>query len=172
MLRLLVFMILCSVPQRDLEAQALNGIVPNARIRVETTNGNLEIGRVAVVRGDSLWLRIDRADTVAAYSAAQLRAFEISRGASHWRGARRGALIGGALGLIAVGVSLHADLTTREDVIIPSTVYIAPAALLLTLAGAGLGAVVVEERWGAPATVRIGVGVSGRGVGIAYHVRF
>ncbi len=166
-------MSLFGIMRRDLVAQTLGRIPPNARIRVETINGSLETGRVTAVRDDSLWLKIDRADTVAAYAVAQLRAYEISRGTPRARGARRGAPVSGAIGLVAVGASLYADLTvSREEINIPSILFVAPAALVVTLAGTGLGALLVEERWAAPAAIRIGVGVGGRRLGIAYHGRF
>ena len=172
-LQVVALMSLCGITRSHIEAQALGGIATNARIRVETTNGNLETGRVTAVRGDSVWLRIDHADTVVAYVAAQLRAYELSRGTPHARGARRGALVSGAIGLVAVGVSWYADLSaSREEINFPSILFVAPAALVVTLAGTGLGAVLAEERWAAPAAIHVGVGVGGRGLGIAYHVRF
>jgi hypothetical protein len=163
----------CAFACRAAIAQAPGGIPANARVRVETTNGNLETGRVVATRRDSLWLRIDRVDSIAAYPIAGLRTYAVSRGTPRGHGARRGALISGALGLVAVGLSLHADLTTRDDIIIPATLFVAPAAIIFTLVGTGLGALFVEERWAAPEWVRVGMvpGADGR-VALAYHVVF
>ena len=154
-------------------AQSLGGVPPNTRIRVETANGNLETGRVVTMRRDSIWLQVDRVDSVAAYPIAGLRTYAVSLGTPRGHGARRGALISGALGLVAVGLSLHADLTTRDDIIIPGTLFVAPAALLFTLVGPGLGAVLVEERWATTESVRVGlISGGGRRFAFAYHVMF
>lgn len=171
--RVFVVAFACVTVSRAVFAQSLGGVPANTRIRVETANGNLETGRVVTMRCDSIWLQVDRVDSVAAYPVAELRAYAVSLGTPRGHGARRGALISGALGLVAVGLSLHADLTTRDDIMIPGTLFVAPAALLFTLVGTGLGAVLVEERWATTQSVRVGLVPGGGGrLAFAYRVMF
>ena len=163
----------CAPVGRAAFAQSLGGVPAHTRIRVETANGNLATGRVVTMRRDSIWLSVDRVDPVAVYRMAELRAYAVSLGTPRGYGARRGALISGALGLVAVGLSLHADLTTRNAIMIPATLFVAPAALLFTLVGTGLGAVLVEERWATSESVRVGLVPGGGGrFAFAYHVMF
>ena len=165
-----VLAIACSAASNEVLAQAARGIAPGARIRVETSNGDLVMGRVAMVRGDSLWLRAVRTDSLTVYSGASVRQYEISLGKDRWRGARRGAAITGAISLIAVGLVLRDDLTTTSDIMIPSTLFAAPLGLAFTLLGTGAGALIAGERWSKPETkLRIGAAPGMyRGIRVSY----
>jgi hypothetical protein len=67
---------------------------------------------------------------------------------------------------VSVGGALGACLCAGN-------LFVAPAAIIFTLVGTGLGALFVEERWAAPESVRVGMipGADGR-VALAYHVLF
>lgn len=159
---------------RPAHAQEVTAIPSPARIRVETTNGALVTGRVFAVHGDSVWVQPDRENSVVMFTQGTVRQYELSRGRDRWRGARRGALITGAISLIGVGLVLHDDLTTHDDIMIPSTLFAAPIGVLLTLLGTGVGAVSAGERWSPPQPWRgasVGPAMS-RGVSLSYRFVF
>ena len=170
----LVLLTAAGAASQKVVAQAVAVIPVGTRIRVETTNGDLVIGRVSSVRGDSIWLQTARTDTIAVYPGANVRQYEQSGGKDRWRGARRGAAITGAISILAVGLVLRDDLTRRDDIIIPSTVFVVPLGVVFTLMGTVVGALSAGERWSPPrSSLNVGplLGAPGR-IQVAYRFAF
>ncbi|HEU5170870.1 MAG TPA: hypothetical protein VFU46_10040 [Gemmatimonadales bacterium] len=79
----------------------LAGQTPGARIRLATADGPTRIGRLVALDADSVRV-VDSAGTELAYARADLRRLEtyVGRRSSLGRGAARGAMIGGGVGLL------------------------------------------------------------------------
>ena len=130
----------------DCAAQIARELAPGTRVRLETPNSTLVTGVVAAYLGDSVSLRVDRSDVTETYAVSSLRSYARSLGVDRWRGARRGALISGGIGLLATALVLREDLKPNDN-IIPGTLVVAPAAILFTLLGTGVGALSAREQW-------------------------
>jgi hypothetical protein len=164
----------CVIASQSALAQAPLVAQAGTRIRVTTTTGDRMIGRFVRLRGDSLWMSAEDSEGTVVYPGSAMRRFEMSLGRSRWRGARRGAAITGAISLVAIAFAVKADLEYEGDFFIPVSAFVAPAGVLLTLAGAGVGALAAPERWARPLTT-INVGYSPQSVGglsVAYRMSF
>ena len=113
------------------------------------TNYTVVSGIVRRRSRDSLWLTTPDL-TVQALGRAEI--FKISTyGKQHARGAKRGAVVGALIGVVAVGASVWVDTRGTGDCIcIPLTYVVAPAALTLPVIGAGIGAIGAPMGWGNP----------------------
>jgi hypothetical protein len=164
--------VLCFVTATLADAQPKNVLIPGSRVRVETPTSELVSGSIAMLRGDSVWLRLDDSRSTTAYRVSSLRSISQSLGVDRWRGARRGTYISGAIGLVTTALVLRDDLKS-SDRTIPSTLFVAPAAILFTALGAGFGAVAVEERWSPPRGLYLGPSVDApTRFGVLYQLRF
>lgn len=99
-------------------AQGASQLPPGARIRLARNHGSLHPGTLIRASADSLWVHLehfrDRSE-VEAIAIVRIDSLEVSRGRKPrrlWRSTRngfvRGAVIGGAFGLLVVG-------SNRED---------------------------------------------------------
>ncbi len=144
-------------------AQTSPGPPLNVPVRLEMRDGKRITGMVAAFDADTILLdvaaRLARGDVPLAIPVATVRAYSVSGGRDRWRGARRGALVGSVLGLVLIGVALHADATTDADLIVSSTMLVVPAAVGIVVIGAGLGALAGPRRWTSP--IQMGVGERG-----------
>jgi hypothetical protein len=169
----LVLAIASAIPGRTAGAQALAEVRPNARIKVATTNGLLHIGRVNVIRGDTLWLQDERSDTVAVFPAASLSEYDLSFGRNRWRGARRGALVAGTISLVGAGFGLHEARKSNDADFVSPILVAATLGVMFTLVGSGVGALLEQERWSGPRAVQLGIAPTGSGrVQLRYQLRF
>jgi hypothetical protein len=158
---------------RTAGAQALAELRANARIKIATTNGLLHIGRVNVIRGDTLWLQDERSDTVAIFPAASLREYNLSSGRNRWRGARRGALVAGTISLVGAGFGLHETRKSNDADFVPPIFVAATLGAMFTLVGSGVGALLEQERWSGPRALQLGLASTGSGrVQLRYQLRF
>jgi hypothetical protein len=144
------------------------------RVRIETAAGSRVTGTVVSVDADTVRLVSNRtAGSPLALPRATVVSYEVSSGREVGRGARRGALVGGALGIAVIVASLRNDTMTvnRPSIDLRRSV---PVSLGLVALGAGLGAALAPEQWesatriAARARVRIGA-CPGRCVALGYR---
>jgi hypothetical protein len=129
------------------EAQAVPTRLVDRRVRIQTTDQRIVDGRVLRVAPDSVFLRVflldeeSRKTTVVAQTDV-LRVEELT-GMPRSRAAQRGALIGAGFGvalLVTAGVS---DAKIKGEMMGPTALAVAaPAAVLITLLGTGIGAAI------------------------------
>lgn len=156
----------------DCAAQVARDLAPGTHVRLETSNSTLVTGVVAALRRDSVSLRIDKSDVTETYAVSSLRAFSRSLGADRWRGARRGALLSGGIGLLATALVLREDLKP-SDSYIRGTLFVAPAAILFTLLGTGVGALSAPEQWSRVQRLSVGAQADSPGrLALAYRITF
>lgn len=158
-----------------LHAQGVPPRAVDARLRIQTRQGNVFVGRVVRSSPDSLLLRVDELPTPLVIPQRDVKTFAESLGKQRSRGAVRGALWGGGIGLVILGVAAAADASRSSEAnSVGNTSFAAPAGLLLTVLGAGLGAALAPEEWGLPTAVRFGVTRQGAGqlaVGVRWQPR-
>jgi hypothetical protein len=119
------------------------------RVRLEIADSARRItGTVVARQGDTVAINPRGAATNILVAAKSIDRYEVSAGRERGRGARRGALVGGALaiGLITV-VAIDAANHPQQDVMIPWQIAVLPPAVVITGLGAGVGAIVAPERW-------------------------
>jgi hypothetical protein len=138
------------------------------RVRVERAGAPRLTGKVVAFGVDTLVLEEQVNVPVTLVPLASIERYDVVVGYDRWRGARRGTFFGGVLGLALVGAAVSADLRC-DECFIPGSVFAVPAGALITLVGAGIGAVLAPERWApigtrgattAPARGRIGLAIS------------
>jgi len=142
-----------------------------ADVRLDMRDGKQVIGNTAAIGADTIYLRRfarpTRGEILRAIPLGNVRSYAVGAGWDRWGGAQRGAVIGGALGLVAIGIALNYD-ATHMDLMVPSIVFAVPAAFVLTGAGAAVGALTAPRRWtetvplgeprnAAPEAVRVGM---------------
>lgn len=161
----------CALP---VGAQAVPKRVVDTRLRIETHQGALWTGRVVGVGRDSVFLREDHQRAIVAIARHDVRRMEESAGVRRSRGAKRGALVGGVLGVALIAVAAQIDASHSNDG--PGVRYVAvPGALGVTLLGTGLGAAFATERWRAPQEFRISRGVGraeSRSIALSFRIPF
>ena len=150
-------------------AQA-SGPIPavGQRVRIERTDAPRLTGKVVAFGVDTLVLQEQVNVPVTLVPMASVARYDVVVGRDRWRGARRGMSFGGVIGLALVGAAVVGDLNC-DECFIPATVFAVPAGAILTLAGAGIGAVLAPERWApigtrgattAPARGHVGLAIS------------
>ncbi len=129
-------------------------------VRLEMQDGERVTGTVLGLDADTMRLEPEKRPLRGEHSLAiplgAVRAYSVSMGRDRWRGAGRGALVGGILGVALIAYAVHAD-NTQNDLIIPGTVFAVPGAVILTGLGAGVGALTAPRRWSSPIPLRVGV---------------
>lgn len=117
-----------------------------ARVRVHRVDAPRVVGTVVAWGPDTVAVRTDDSRTVTPIPVAAITGYEQLTGRDRWRGARRGAAIGAGVGVLLIGLAIRDDLDC-SDCYIPATVVAVPAALVLTVVGSGVGAVIAPARW-------------------------
>lgn len=151
----LVVLLLTLVAAPPLRAQ----LAPESqqRVKLELHDGRVLTGRVETLSVDSVRLLTSRPVELVGLRRDSLVAFRTSLGRSHSAGARRGAkigaLVGGGLGLLALGAGVAADVSGYcSESHVPTSVVtgILGSGLLVvgTVSGLAIGAVVGREQWG------------------------
>jgi hypothetical protein len=140
-----------SVP-RVAHGQRITDALIGSRVRLDTASGSLVTGTLMSIDADTIRLANSGAGTMVAVPRARVISFDVSAGHERGRGARRGALAGGAVGLVVIAASLRNDTTTVNRQ--PSDLRLAvPVGLGLVALGAGIGAALAPERWAATSRV-------------------
>jgi hypothetical protein len=134
-----------SCPHRA-PGQRVTEALVGSRVRLETTNGAQAIGTIVSVDADSIRLESNRQNSPISLPRADVLSYDVSAGRERGRGAKRGAIVGGGLGLALVVASLRNDTATvhRRDSDLRQSV---PIAVGITALGAGIGAALAPERW-------------------------
>lgn len=144
------------LPAEDGHAQSLGRLEPGARVRLlaDVVAPEPVVGILVALDGDTMALRLDGRDEVARVPRESLGKLEVSRGRrSRGRGARMGALVGFAIGAIAVlATPCDADCWDMRGA----------GVAVLGAAGAGLGATIglaipPGERWESVPITSLGV---------------
>lgn len=115
------------------------------------------MGTVARIGADPIAFAAERRGLApAAVAVRDVAGVRRSLGRDRARGTRSGALVGGAVGAALVAVGVAVDRSTDAAVMVPAALLAVPAAGLLTLMGAGLGAANAPTLWSDPAPLRVG----------------
>jgi len=148
-------------------AQGVPGPAIGDRVRLEIADSVRRVtGTVAAHRGDTI--TVETHGEFRLVNIGSIERYELSVGRDRPRGARRGALVGGALGLaLLVGAAIE-DAHSTKDVLVPGVVLVAPLAVGITALGAGVGAIAAPERWETrwarsarrPSALRVGLALS------------
>lgn len=154
----LVAAIAITVRVLPIGAQSVPERVEDTRLRIETRQGSLWTGRVVRVGGDSIFLREDRQHGIMAIAQRDVRRIAESTGVRRARGAKRGAMVGGVLGiaLIVAAARLDASFVENDGA---ATDLAVPVAVGVTLIGTGLGAASAAEGWKATQELKMGAGI-------------
>lgn len=155
-------------------AQARNDPPVGERVQLTTADGVRVVGRVTSVTGDTIRLRVGaRVRDTMALLLGRFATYAPSVGHDRVQGAGYGVLVGATAGAAVLFVARRADRRERGDVFVSNTTLAAPAAVLLTALGAGLGALVAPERWGPPVLLRVGIRPAGGPLrGLGWTARF
>lgn len=147
-------------------AQAPLPIRAGSEVRIETTAGRLFRGTLLEATRDSVRLSQAIRDSVITLPGSALSAYSVLQ-IDRWRGARRGFLIGGVIGLGLV-LGFTAANASDDDVSAQIGLLAAlPIGLLSGGLGAGIGAALAPTSWSDPVQLRVArhAGVS---VGFAF----
>ena len=145
--RLVILSLLAILAHDTLGAQALADLRIGVRLRVKTTGGAQIEGDMASLSADTLRLQVQTRGLSTAIPLDLVHSYAVSTGVSHAKGALRGFLISGSIGLAASVVAIISDRNTDEDVIIGSSIYIVPASVAFTAVGTTIGALIGKRRW-------------------------
>lgn len=143
------------------------------RVRIETRQGGLITGTVLDANRERIEMRVTRGNTTVSILLDSIRQYERGLAPNRKRAAGRGALIGGAVGLLGVAAAVNHDRHVVGDNYTPATWLAAPTAVILTLLGAGIGALSAPVRWEPP--VRVSVAPSRAidgGIKVGLTIRF
>jgi hypothetical protein len=134
-----------SAPQ-TMRGQRPGDATLGVRVRLETASGRRVTGTVVGVDADSIRVVTHSTAPGIAVPRATIIGYEVSVGREHARGAKRGALAGGALGLAVMAASLNRDTATvdRQPADLRRAVAFGAS---LVAAGAAIGATFAPERW-------------------------
>jgi hypothetical protein len=153
MYRSLLLVVVFSITvSRVARSQRVTDPLIGSRVRLDTASGSRVLGTLVSIDADTLRLAGSGAGATIAVPRALVISFEVSAGRERGRGARRGAIAGGAVGLALIVASLRNDTVTvnRQS----SDLHVAvPVAIGLVALGAGIGAAVAPERWESPGRV-------------------
>jgi molybdopterin-binding protein len=84
--------------------QRLTERLIGSRVRIDTADGVLVTGTVVSVEADTVRLETGRASIALAVLRSRVISLEVSAGRDQARGAKRGALIGGGVGLAVMAL--------------------------------------------------------------------
>jgi hypothetical protein len=169
----MVVVVLTIGVSRPTEGQRPSDAVLGARVRLETASGRLVTGTIVGVDADTIRLVSHASAPGIAVPRATIVGYEVSGGRERAWGAKRGALVGGALGLAVLTATLVRDTATVNRP--PNDVGRAVAfSASLVAVGAALGAAFAPERWesarGLLARARVwGTPCPGRCVALRYR---
>jgi hypothetical protein len=108
----LIVVLLTTCLPRSAHGQRPADALLGARVRLEMASGQLVTGTVVGVEADSVRLVSHATAPGVTVQRASIVAYEVSAGRERGRGAKRGALIGGVLGLGVLVASLSSDTAT------------------------------------------------------------
>ena len=151
--RQVVLSLLAVLAHNRLGAQALADLQVGARLRVMTTGGATIEGEMASLSGDTLRLQVTTKGHSTAIPLDLVRSYAVSTGVARGAGALRGFLITGSIGLVATAVAINSDRTSKEDIIIGSSIYVVPAAVAFTAVGTAIGALIGKRKWNSTQTL-------------------
>jgi hypothetical protein len=145
-----------------------DGLPPVGRlVRVELHDGRRAVGtRVAAPR-DTVRLQA-RDGSEEAFALKDINTIAVRGGTDWGRGAKRGALVGGSIGLALMAGAVYYDKHSTEESFIPATVVAAPVAAGITLIGTGIGLLASPEGWARP----IGVSTRTSSFRVGLQLRF
>jgi hypothetical protein len=169
-----IVIVSCAIAPAAAHGQRLTERGVGSRVRIDTADGALVTGTVVSVDADTARIASGHATSALAVTRSRIVSYEVSAGRERARGAKRGTLIGGGIGLAVIALSLRRDTTTVDRQASDLGIAI-PAAAIVTLLGAGLGAALAPERWESPSGVTAGlrfISCRGRCVGVGYRRSF
>ena len=133
-----------------LPAQRVTDALIGSRVRLEITSGAQVIGTIVALESDTI--RVASRNAAVAVPRNSVMSYDVSLGRERGRGARRGALAGGALGFAVVVASLGRDTATVNRQ--PSDLRAAvPIGIGLLALGAAIGSALAPEQWDAARSV-------------------
>lgn len=143
---LLLAVVLSISVSRAAHGQRITDGLIGSRVRLDTASGSLVTGTLMSIDADTIRLERSGAGAIVAVPRARVISFDVSAGREHGRGARRGALAGGAVGLVLIVASLRNDTATVNRQASDLRLAV-PVGLGLVALGAGIGAASAPERW-------------------------
>ena len=156
-----------------LRAQPLTQRDVGTRVHVETTAGEHIRGTLTAIERDTLRVIVGGVEPPFAFALAAVKTVARFEGYDRERGAVHGLLNGGKVGLVLIGVGLFLDRGDSGDNIVSASMLTVPAAVIVTLIGAGAGALSAPERWGVPQRVSLRLDATpARGAYVGLTVRF
>lgn len=157
-----------------LEAQPVLTHVLDERVRVRIRGAETLVGRAVRVTLDSLTVEDEHTRRDQSVAMSDINRIDRWTGVSRGDAALRGTLIGGGLGVAVIIAGLAADARVDGETMGYSNVAIAaPAAVLVTLVGTGIGALVGGQRWKPLAPAYVGVRMqAGHSLAVGFRMSF
>ena len=131
----------------SLPAQGLEALPAGTIMRIQLESSTQVTGRLAWVRGDSLAIRRQSNGDEYRVAIPAIQSYSFRQPRSRGAGAKRGALVGGGIGLVLVATSVSVDLANRSRGNVPSIFYVTPFAVAAPLLGSGIGALTGRAPW-------------------------
>jgi hypothetical protein len=154
MCQFLVITLFSAMVSRGAHGQRFTDALVGSRVRLDLAAGSLITGTVVGLEADTIRLMPSGVGTAVAVARTNVLSYELSAGRARARGARRGAIVGGALGLAVLVASLRSDTATINRR--PSDLGVAvPLSVGLVALGAGIGAAAAPERWESPTRISL-----------------
>ena len=155
-------------------AQPVPSQAVDRRVRLATQHDGVIVGTVERVSADSLSVRSDQSGAIVRLAQTDVLRAEEAHGLPLGRSVKRGALVGAGIGAAALGVGLLTDKPrSGESMGVSNAVIALPAAVVLTLLGAAVGAWSSGETWQPVLPTRLSSTLQGGGaLGVGVRLSF